>query len=569
MKFRAKKSIEDVLLKQKLITEEQANQIKLEIASTGMAEETVVRNSGLVSEEEIVKAKAEIINVPYVNISQKSIAVDTLSKIPEGVARRYNLIPFELAGDELYVAMADPLDLQVIAFLEAKTGYQIKPYIGLPETITKAVEEQYSTSIDTEVRAALKEAQTETQQIEETISDLNRVEDVIRDAPVARIVSTILEYAVKSRASDVHIEPGEENTRVRYRIDGVLQERVFLPLKVTDAVVSRIKILSNLKIDEKRIPQDGRFQIKVAEQEIDLRVSTLPTSWGEKVVLRLLRRGGGVPTFADLGLRGKALKVFEENLVRPHGIILITGPTGSGKSTTISSALTRLNVPRVNIVTLEDPVEYRIAGVNQVQINPQAGLTFASGLRSILRQDPNIIMVGEIRDMETAELAVQAALTGHLVLSTLHTNSASGALPRLLDMKIEPFLIASTVDIVIAQRLCRRVCPKCKKRYAVPSEVLKEIRHELGSLWPKKEPVIYKGIGCSECNKTGYTGRIGIYEVLSVSEKIGQLILERQPADIIEKQAVLEGMLKMKQDGYLKVMDGITTFEEVLRVAQD
>ncbi len=569
MPVRSKKSIEDVLLKDNLISEEQANQLKLEMASTGLPAEKVVRDSGLVSEEEIVKAKAEIISVPYVDISKKGITVDILNKIPEPVAKRYNLIPFDLTKNILSVVMADPLDLQVIAFLEAKTGLKIKAFIGLPGDIATAVQEQYSTSIDTEVRAALKEAQTETQELKESISDLSKVEDVIQDAPVARIVSTILEYAVKSRASDVHIEPGEEKTRVRYRIDGVLQERVFLPIKVTDAVVSRIKILSNLKIDEKRIPQDGRFQIKVAEQEIDLRVSTLPASWGEKVVMRLLRRTGGVPTFADLGLRGKALKIFEENLLRPHGIILITGPTGSGKSTTISSALTKINNPKVNIVTLEDPVEYRIPGVNQVQINPQAGLTFASGLRSILRQDPNVIMVGEIRDMETAELAVQAALTGHLVLSTLHTNSAAGTLPRLLDMQVEPFLIASTVNIAVAQRLCRRVCQKCKVKVEISKEVMHEMMKVLGPLWPDKSPTLYMGKGCNECNKTGYNGRIGIYEVLSVTEKIGRMILERQPADTIEKEAVLEGMLRMKQDGYLKVMDGLTTFEEVLRVAQD
>lgn len=569
MKYKTKKSIEDVLLSQNLLNEEQVNEIKLEVASTGISAENVVRNRNYVSEEQISKAKAEIINIPYVNILEKPIAVDTLSKIPEPVARRYNLIPFELIKDTLSVAMADPLDLQVISFLEAKTGYKIKAFIGLPAAIAKAVEEQYSTSIDTEVRAALKEAQTETQEIEETISDLNKVDEIIRDAPVARIVSTILEYAVKSRASDVHIEPAEEKTRVRYRIDGVLQERVFLPLKVTEAVVSRIKILSNLKIDEKRIPQDGRFQIKIAEQEVDLRVSTLPTSWGEKVVMRLLRRGGGVPTFADLGLRGKALKLFEENLLRPHGIILITGPTGSGKSTTISSALTKLNSPKINIVTLEDPIEYRIAGVNQVQTNPQAGLTFASGLRSILRQDPNIIMVGEIRDKETAELAVQAALTGHLVLSTLHTNSASGALPRLLDMDIEPFLIASTVDIVMAQRLCRRICPKCRKKMELPEEAMLEMKKELGPLWPKKVITLYQGAGCNECNKTGYTGRIGIYEVVTITERIARMILERETADMIEKQAVSEGMIKMKQDGFLKVVEGITTLEEVLRVAQD
>jgi len=569
MLIKSKKSIEDILQKNEVLSPEQVSQVKLESITTGLPPEKILSDNNWANEEQILKAKSELLNIPYVEIGHQQVAADVLAKIPEPVARHYTLIPFRLEEDALCVAMADPLDLQVVEFLEAKSGFKIRTYFSLPKEINKAIEEQYSSSIDTEVRAALKESQTEAQQIEESLQDMNKVEEVVRDAPVARIVSTILEYAVKSRASDVHLEPGEEKTRVRYRIDGVLQERVVLPVSVTDAVVSRIKILSVMKIDEKRVPQDGRFDIKVGDQEVDLRVSTLPTTNGEKVVIRLLRKGGGIPTFVDLGLKGRALKLFEENLTRPHGIILVTGPTGSGKSTTLSSALTKLNSIRVNIISLEDPVEYVVPGVNQVQVNPIAGLTFASGLRSILRQDPNIIMVGEIRDSETAELAVQAALTGHLVLSTLHTNSSSGALPRLLDMGIEPFLIASSMNIAMAQRLCRKICSKCKEKIKDDKIMIEEIKKELGNLYPTKGATLFKGTGCSECNNTGYSGRVGIFEVLQVSEKISQLILSRSSAGDIEKQAIAEGMIKMKQDGYLKVAEGLTTIEEVLRVAQD
>jgi len=569
MLIKSKKNLEDILQKNGVLTPEQVSQVKLESVTTGFPIEKILIDNNWAVDEQIIKAKSELLNIPFVEILEQKIPTEVLSKIPEPVARHYNLIPFSLENNYLLVAMADPLDLQVIEFLEAKSGYQIKPNYALPKDINKAIDDQYSSSIDTEVRAALKETQVETKEIEESLKDMSKVDEVIRDAPVARIVSTTLEFAVKSRASDVHIEPGEEKTRIRYRIDGVLQERVILPLKVTEAVVSRIKILSNMKIDEKRIPQDGRFGIKVADQEVDLRVSTLPTTHGEKVVIRLLRKGGGIPSFLDLGLGGTALKRFEENLTRPHGIILVTGPTGSGKSTTLSSALSKLNSVRVNIITLEDPVEYAVPGVNQVQVNPAAGLTFASGLRSILRQDPNIIMVGEIRDSETAELAVQSALTGHLVLSTLHTNSSAGALPRLLDMGVEPFLIASSMNIAMAQRLCREICPKCKEKVKDDKILVDEVKKELGNLHPSKAVTFYKGKGCPECNNTGYTGRIGIFEVLKVSEKISQMVLSHASAGEIEKQAVAEGMIRMKQDGYLKVLNGLTTVEEVLRVAQD
>jgi type II secretory ATPase GspE/PulE/Tfp pilus assembly ATPase PilB-like protein len=365
----------------------------------------------------------------------------------------------------------------------------------------------------------------------------------------------------------------EDRTRVRYRIDGILHEKLILPKKIHDSLISRIKILSDMKIDEKRIPQDGRFNFQTDDEEVDLRVSSLPTAHGEKIVMRLLKKTSEVPTMTELGLRGRALANLEEAISRPHGIVLVTGPTGSGKTTTLYAVLSKITSVKVNIVTLEDPVEYQIAGVNQVQINPQAGLTFASGLRSFLRQDPNIIMVGEIRDEETAELAIQASLTGHLVFSTLHTNSAAGALPRLLDMHAEPYLLASTITAIVAQRVVRKICPSCKAPYVPVPEVVADMKRVLGKLWTvdesKQAAQLYKGQGCNTCGGSGYKGRVGIFEVLPVSEKVGRLILEHSPAGDIENQAVSEGMITMKQDGYLKVVEGVTTIEEVLRVAQE
>jgi type IV pilus assembly protein PilB len=469
--------------------------------------------------------------------------------------------------------MANPLDLQSIAFLEAKSKYKIKPYLTIASELTSEIERRYAQSLSAEVSEVLKESQEG--EINKRILDVERIGDVIREAPIAKIVATVLEFAVKSRASDVHIEPLEDRTRVRYRIDGILQEKLILPRKVHEAVVSRIKILSDLKIDERRMPQDGRFSFRDGEQEVDLRVSTLPTVDGEKVVMRLLRKSSNVPTLAELGIRGKALTQIEEAIRVPHGIVLITGPTGSGKTTTLYSLLHMLNTPKVNIVTLEDPVEYQIDGINQVQINTKAGLTFATGLRSFLRQDPNIIMVGEIRDNETADLAIQASLTGHLVFSTLHTNSSSGALPRLLDMHAEPFLLASSMTCVMAQRVVRKICDHCKESYVPPEEVIVTMKEALGPLYESflqthnlTAPVLWRGKKCKECGETGYLGRAGIFEVLSVSEKIGKLILERAPAIEIEKTAAADGMLLMFQDGYIKALEGMTTLEEVLRVAR-
>ena len=420
--------------------------------------------------------------------------------------------------------------------------------------------------MSSEVTSALKEVSG----FQETKDVTEGEPEVIHEAPVSNIITQLLQYAVTSRASDIHIEPMDDRTRVRYRIDGILHEKIILPQRVHDALISRIKILSSLKIEEKRLPQDGRFSYTSGKDIFDLRVSTVPTIYGEKVVMRLLPKTTIPPTLQELGLRGIALKNLETQIVRPHGIILICGPTGSGKTTTLYSILTRLSTSKVNVVTVEDPVEYQIIGANQVQVNPQIGLTFASALRSFLRQDPNIMLVGEIRDSETSELAIQAALTGHQVFSTLHTNTAAGALPRLLDMGMEPFLLASSINACVGQRILRRLCLHCKTEYTPPPEIADNFRKVLNKLYPADKPVIlYKGSGCKECGQTGYQGRIGIFEVLVVSSKIMQLILERSSAQAIEDESVSESMITLKQDGYMKALEGITSLEEVLRVAEE
>jgi type II secretory ATPase GspE/PulE/Tfp pilus assembly ATPase PilB-like protein len=444
--------------------------------------------------------------------------------------------------------------------------------MALKDDILGAIDETYSQNLGEDVTAALKE----TSGPEVKTYEAGHLGEVIREAPIAQIVSATLEQAIHLRASDVHIEPQVGDTRVRYRVDGILQERLVLPKRLQDAVISRIKILADMKIDEKRIPQDGRFNFKMGEEEVDLRVSTLPTVHGEKIVMRLLKKSGGIPTLPELGLRGLALKNLEAQITRPHGIILVTGPTGSGKTTTLYAVLSKLNNNRVNIMTLEDPVEYEIPGVNQVQINPVAGLTFATGLRSFLRQDPNIILVGEVRDRETTGLAIQAALTGHTVFSTLHTNNAAGAIPRLLDLGAEPFLIVSSLNCIVGQRIARKICPTCKEEYDPEEAVKKDIIKVLGVLLSKESPLkLYRGKGtvngtpCAACVGTGYLGRMGIFEVLPVSTEIAKLIATRASMDDIQQVAVKEGMMTIKQDGYMKAVEGITTIEEVLRVAED
>src|SRR3989344_2889072 len=414
----------------------------------------MIESMEIVPEDKLYQAKALILGIPYVDIENASFSPEALGKVPRAVAERFSLIPFAYDDKDktLSVAMANPVDLEAATFVREKTDLPIKTFAATPTDVARAIGQQYRQELVGEVGEAIKETQNLT--AIKTI-DSEQIAQIIKEAPIAKIVSTILEYAVTSRASDIHIEPQEDRVRVRYRIDGILYDRLSLPKVVQEAVISRIKILSEMKIDEHRIPQDGRFNFKIDEKEVDLRISVLPTVFGEKIVMRLLRKTGGLPTLQELGLGGFSEKVLETAILRPHGIIIVCGPTGSGKTTTLYSVLSKLNTTKVNISTLEDPVEYQIAGINQVQVNPAVGLTFADGLRSFLRQDPNIILVGEIRDGETTELAIQAALTGHLVFSTLHTSNAAGALPRLLDLKDETFFLASTMNAVLAQRIVR------------------------------------------------------------------------------------------------------------------
>lgn len=562
-------SLADILLASGVIPKERAEQIKLAEIQTGTSQEEIIKKQNLASEEDLVKAKAILYNIPFIDLSIIPASPEALSLLAQEVAEKFRVFPVsaDKASKQMVLAMADPLDLTAIEFVEQKTGFHVKPQAGVPSKIDEFISTKYTSSLSQEVTEAVKEVSKET---EGTKTFEPTKTGFIREEKIAEIVSHILDFAMRGRASDVHIEPQEKSTRVRYRIDGILQEKLTIPKELHDSLISRIKILSGMKIDEKRIPQDGRFNFKTDEGEVDLRISTLPTTWGEKVVMRLLKKSGGVPELTELGLRGSGLKNLEDAILRPHGIILICGPTGSGKTTTLYSIISKISNPKVNIVTLEDPIEYKIAGVNQVQVNPAAGLTFASGLRSFLRQDPNIILVGEVRDRETADLAIQASLTGHLVFSTLHTNDAAGALPRLLDMGAEPYLLASSMTAIVAQRVLRKIHDKCKVSYDPDPKIMEDIKGILGNLMPASTPPkLYKGQGDADCGNSGYLGRIGIFEVLPVTEKIGRLILERGAASDIEKQAKEEGMITLKQDGYLKVLEGITTIEEVLRVGQE
>ena len=572
-------SVVAILVQQGKLSQEQADQIQFESINTGVTPEQLIRDKQLVPEVPFTQALATFYNVPFVTIEETGVSPEAITQLPEGVARRYGMLPFAVNKQDntLSVAMKDPLDLSAIDFASQKTGFRIIPHYATLTELEQKIAERYAQNLSTEVTAALKDTSIAPAE-EAKLEDLSALsKEVVRSAPITKIVETVLSFAIKARASDVHIEPHETRTRVRYRIDGIMTEKLILPKTVHEAVVSRIKILSNMKIDEKRIPQDGRFNFSANAETVDLRVSTIPTIHGEKIVMRLLKKNIDVPTLQDLGLRGFALRHVEEAIRVPHGIILITGPTGSGKTTTLYSILHKINKPAVNIMTLEDPVEYEIPGVNQVQINPQAGLTFASGLRSFLRQDPNIIMVGEIRDTETAELAIQASLTGHLVFSTLHTSSAAGAIPRLLDMGAEPFLVASSMTLCMGQRIARKLNPNYIEEYKPEPAVIEDIKKVLGPLFDawckqnKKDPnniMLSRSPASRPESEPEYKGRVGIFEVFNITEEIGRLVVQHTPDIELEKVGIKDGMLLMKQDGYLKALEGVTTLEEVLRVAE-
>jgi len=542
----------------------------------------VLTEVGTVDTELLAHATAQASGVPYVNLTNSIVSQDILSLIPQDIAERFMAVPLAEVQSRLAVAMIDANNVQAVDYLSNKIQRPLKVFMA-SEAGVRHILDQYRTDlsrVDEAAEASEKDAMS---------AENSNIKTIVQDSPISRALTTILEYAVKTRASDVHVEPLEGSLKIRCRVDGVLREIMQLPKSIEPALVSRIKILSNLKIDEHRIPQDGQFTVKVANKEVDLRIAISPVVWGEQVVIRLLDKSGNSFDIEQMGYAGRALRAIRKGIRRPNGMVLTSGPTGSGKSTSLYALIKEVKDDSVNIVTLEDPVEYKMDGVNQIQVNGDVGLTFASGLRSILRQDPNIIMVGEIRDSETANLAVQAALTGHLVFSTLHTNSAAGVLPRLLDMGIEPFLIASTVNTIIGQRLVRRVAPKRDAYSSSPIET-QNINATVGHLLPKtKEDVLrvsedlgYKDLPLAgqsaytlvkgkdtPATPRGYSGRAGLYEVMDVNEEIQKLIVSRATSAEIQRLAITQGMITMRQDGYLKALQGLTTIEEVNRVAAD
>lgn len=564
-------------------------------------QDLVIKNN-ILSEKELTKLFAEEIDVPFIELNPREIKRQHLKLIPERIAHQYRAVVFDVDEDgNNMLAMEDPDDIQAVSFLQKQLGTNLKLYIATASQIQAALE-QYRGNISSELTKVIASDEDTEETFEEEVSE----EDLAEDSPIAQTVNLIIEYGVKSGASDIHIEPRENFVVIRYRIDGILREANKLPRKLLPSLVSRIKILSNLKIDEHRTPQDGRFKVHFGGNVYALRVSTLPIIDGEKVVMRILNETSQAATLEELGYWGISLRTIKHAIIQPHGMILVTGPTGSGKSTSLFSVLSMLNNPTVNISTIEDPIEYRIVGANQTQVNPQAGMTFSSGLRALLRQDPNIIMVGEIRDSETAGLAVQAALTGHLVFSTLHTNNAATCLPRLLDMNIEPFLIASTVRVVVGQRLVRRLCPDCREVFEPDATTLDDLMKAFSLTEPGDMKHIHelekqaleegigktntskvntastaelstneKGImrlwrahkeGCENCNHTGYKGRAGIYEVLDNTEDIQKLIVANATSEEIQNTAIKNGMMTMQIDGLIKALRGQTSIEEILRV---
>ena len=699
-------TIKALLLKSGGISPEDLKQAETISLQTSEPLDQVVVRRHLIGERELVKLYAASIKVAYIDLTSIKIPRTTLAKIPERIAKQYQVVVFGQLKGSWQLAMADPEDIQAIDVIEKQLGSRVLVYVASPGDILTVLD-QYRTGLDLEINQAIKDSSPTNTLKQSTVS----AEDISEDAPIAKTVNIILEYAVKAHASDVHIEPRENIVQIRYRIDGMLKESMTLPRQILPAVISRIKIMANLKIDEHRLPQDGRFKANIGAKSVAVRVATLPIMDGEKVVMRILDETTRASTLEELGFKGQALTSIKTGMKQPHGMILVTGPTGAGKSTTLYSILTALNTPNVNISTVEDPVEYRVQGVNQTQVNTQSGMTFANGLRALLRQDPNIIMVGEIRDSETANLAVQAALTGHTVLSTLHTNNAATTLPRLLDMQIEPFLISTTVNTVVAQRLVRRLCAKCRQPYTPGGELLKEIKstfaidetlrryrelhgaaptapkavaqlapavpksgvtitparnlgdvkdlvesnsphrpaseHQIGEMRKvipvsekldtsnksildriaedpniinrpsrelqesaafqipselkvaqipqaptakviddeistlDQEPpvakanvdsdsiVLYRAVGCRDCDGTGFMGRMGIYEVLDISPEIGKLIMSKATANDIQKQGMQQGMVTMQEDGFEKALEGDTTVEEVLRVTRE
>jgi type IV pilus assembly protein PilB len=565
------------LVKKGILDKSRAASLEYEVKTSAKKEEEVILENKIVSEDFLFGLKSELLKTPLKIVSAEEIKLKALETIPEASAKYYSVIPLNIQENHLEIGMVYPEDLkarEALEFLARQNRFTYKIYLITISNFRELLK-RYRT-LKKEVTRALEELEVDLKKKEEKVKDRKtELERIVEEAPISKVVAVVLRHAVDGGASDIHIEPGRDKLRVRFRLDGILHASIFLPLRILPAIVARIKILSNLKIDEARVPQDGRFSTQVEGRNIDFRVSTLPTSLGEKVVLRILDPGQKSTSFEDLGIDGRNLKVLKESFKKTYGMILSTGPTGSGKSTTLYAILGILNTEEVNIITLEDPVEYYMEGINQSQVRPEIGYSFANGLRSILRQDPDILMVGEIRDSETASLAIHAALTGHVLLSTLHTSNTLGAIPRLIDMGVEAFLLPPTLSLVMAQRLVRKLCPYCKKKVVLDKEA-KKIIDKIISEMPSEEKkeiketkYIYEPAGCKRCNNVGYSGRIGIFEILEITESLSRLILTKPAESDIEKEARRQGMITMKQDGIKKVLTGRTSLEEVLRVAEE
>lgn len=570
------------LLDAKLVTGSQFEKAKKIAQKSKQKVGDVLVSQGFISQEELIKLEAYILGIPFVNLEKEKVKSEILKIIPEPIARSHNIVAFRKRGRHLEVAMLDPEDLRTIEFIKKTADLKILPRLTTPESI-KQVLLQYQKTLEAEFGEIIKKEVKGIKTIREGVipsgKEKESLKKIAQELPVVRIVDTLLKHAILERASDVHIEPTKKEVIVRYRIDGILHDAMTLPKVASSGIVARIKVLSKLKLDEHRLPQDGRFRVESEDYKYSIRVSILPVFDGEKIVMRLLPETAKALTLEQLGLRENALENVQDNLRKPVGMILVTGPTGCGKTTTLYSMMEILNTPGINISTVEDPVEYRMPRINQTQVNPKIGLTFASGLRSLVRQDPDVIMIGEIRDNETCSLAINAALTGHLVLSTLHTTSAAGAIPRLIDMRAEPFLISSTLNVILAQRLVRRLCSG-KEKYTLKDSEIKNLRKYcdldkilkilMGEKLIKqkesfKDIIFFRSKPSKACPE-GYKGRIGIYEVLPVTGSIKELIVKEATSDQIQEQAQKEGMRTMIEDGFIKAIQGITSIEEVLRV---
>jgi len=550
-----RENIGAILVREGLVTDDDLQAARGIQAETGEALTRVLVDERIIDEAKLVRVLAEHMGIEYVNLADVTVDPTAALLIPETLARRYSVIPYGFDGDALLIAMADPSNVLVVDDIRAITGMQVVSRISTRSDILDAVRRMgaYDDTV-----SDLADMMTEDEESE----DLSSIEAAVEEAPIVKLVNTLVTRAVNERASDIHVEPGEHELRIRFRIDGVLHEVMSSPRSVSGAVVSRLKIMAELDIAERRVPQDGRVSLRVAGRQIDLRVATLPSIYGEKVVIRILDKDDAVLELADLGFLPESLDRFEESYRKPYGTILVTGPTGSGKTTTLYSTLNILNEPDVNIITVEDPVEYRLAGITQVQVNRKAGLQFHTVLKSILRSDPDIILIGEVRDGETAAIAIEAALTGHLVLTTLHTNDAASSVGRLIDMGVEPYLVSSSLDSILAQRLARRICDRCRVSKEISGDLVSQMGFD-----PDAGPLtIYDAVGCTVCADTGYRGRLSINEILLMSEEIQHLAVERRPSDEIKKVAVEQGMKTLRHDGMDKVRLGLTTLEEVLRV---